>query len=61
MKNNELGCILDVGVKCPVCPWSGKIGDTEPDVDGDGSPGCPNCLCNVVLHQQEIPRVLIVV
>ena len=40
--------ITEVKVKCPVCGWKGTIIDAEPDVDGDGSPGCPICLCNVI-------------
>lgn len=30
-----------------ICPYCGKIatvGDCEPNIDGDGSPGCPKCL-----------------
>ena len=48
MRNHDLSSILDIEVKCPVCGWKGMIRDTEPDVDGDGSPGCPQCLCNVI-------------
>ena len=44
MKNDKLESILDAAVKCPACDWNGTIRDAEPDVDGDGSPGCPKCL-----------------
>lgn len=27
---------------CP-CGWYGTVGDCEPDIDGDGSLGCPEC------------------
>ena len=53
MRNDKLGSILDAKVKCPVCGWNGTIGDAEPDVDGDGSPGCPKCLCNVIIVQAK--------
>jgi len=36
--------ITDVKVRCPKCGWRGTIGDCEPDVDGDGNLGCPECL-----------------
>lgn len=41
--------ILEVHVKCPVCNWKGTVFDAEPDVDGEGSPGCPRCLCSVII------------
>jgi len=41
--------ISDAKVKCPACGWKGTVNDCEPDVDGDGSPGCPVCLCNVIM------------
>lgn len=28
---------------CPSCGWTGTVRDCEPDVDGDGSLGCPKC------------------
>jgi len=28
---------------CIMCGWWGKVGEMEPDVDGDGSLGCPIC------------------
>ena len=53
MRNHELRSILDVKVKCPACGWSGTVGDAEPDVDGDGSLGCPKCLCNVIAESAK--------
>ncbi len=38
-----LTSILDVKVQCGLCRWKGQVRDCEPDVDGDGSLGCPEC------------------
>jgi len=38
--------ITEVKMKCPVCGWTGKLFDTEPD--NEGSPCCPKCMCNVI-------------
>lgn len=38
-----LPTITSVPCKCPQCDWRGCVGDCEPDVDGDGSLGCPRC------------------
>ena len=46
--------ITEVKVRCPVCGWAGTIGDAEPDVDGEGSPGCPECLCNVSITETRL-------
>lgn len=35
--------ITDVVVACSKCGWVGRIENTEPDVDGDGNLGCPDC------------------
>ena len=35
--------IGDVRVACPACGWGGVVDECEPDVDGDGSLGCPKC------------------
>lgn len=43
LKDNILPSILDVACICS-CGWCGTIGECEPDVDGDGSLGCPECL-----------------
>jgi len=29
---------------CKKCGWWGTVSETEPDVDGDGGLGCPQCL-----------------
>lgn len=35
--------IEDVRCICPKCTWVGTVYECEPDVDGDGSLGCPKC------------------
>ncbi len=40
--------ILDVKLKCPKCGLEATVGDAEPDVDGEGSLGCPKCLSVMV-------------
>ncbi len=40
----ELKSILDVKLKCPACCLITTVGEAEPDIDGDGSLGCPRCL-----------------
>lgn len=35
--------ITDYPCKCE-CGWTGTVWDCEPDIDGDGSLGCPVCL-----------------
>lgn len=37
------GLILLQRMKCPKCSWTGTVHECEPDVDGDGSLGCPRC------------------
>jgi hypothetical protein len=34
--------ITEVPCKCE-CGWAGTVWDCEPDIDGDGSLGCPVC------------------
>jgi len=41
--NEPLTPIGAVRVYCPACGWTGRVNDCEPDVDGDGSLGCPRC------------------
>jgi len=36
--------IVNVMMRCLKCGWIGAVLDCEPDVDGDGSLGCPKCL-----------------
>ncbi len=40
-------------VICPKCGWTGTIGDCEPDVDGDGNIGCPECLTVVIIDHNS--------
>ncbi|KKK92034.1 hypothetical protein LCGC14_2706970 [marine sediment metagenome] len=39
----KLKSILDVKLRCPECALVVKVGAAEPDIDGDGSLGCPRC------------------
>jgi len=32
-----------VAVSCSNCGWAGTVDDTLPDIDGEGSLGCPKC------------------
>ncbi len=41
--------ITEAKVKCPVCNWKGTLGESELDVDGEGSPGCPLCWCSLIM------------
>lgn len=43
-----LRSILDVPFECLACGWKGPAVETEPDVDGDGRMGCPQCNTVVV-------------
>lgn len=45
--------ITEDKVICPTCNWEGTVADAEPDVDDDGSLGCPRCLC-VVMHRLKL-------
>lgn len=38
----HLPSICDVPLQCS-CGWSGTVGKAEPDIDGDGGLGCPDC------------------
>ena len=42
--NEPLTPIGAVRVYCPACRWTGRVDDCEPDVDDEGSLGCPRCL-----------------
>lgn len=46
-----LSSILDVPMKCELCGIVSCAGDCEPDVDGDGSLGCPISDCGGVCHE----------
>lgn len=45
--------ILEVPMECSKCDWRGIVDDCEPDVDGDGSLGCPKCGSICIEHAQE--------
>lgn len=47
----KLGSILDVLMICPLCDAISTVGTCEPDVDGDGSLGCPQADCGGVVHE----------
>lgn len=38
-----MNSITDALCYCFVCDWAGTVYDCLPDVDGDGSLGCPCC------------------
>lgn len=44
-----LRSITDVLMRCPLCGKIQRVGDSEPDVDGDGSSGCNVADCGGVL------------
>ena len=41
--NRRLQSITSIFCRCKKCRWYGTVGQCEPDVDGDGSLGCPKC------------------
>ena len=47
--------ILRVGCVCPKCKWIGQVKQCEPDVDGDGSIGCPKCFTVVKTEIDNCP------
>ena len=49
---SHLGSIMDVPMKCPLCGTITRLGDCEPDVDGDGSPGCPLPDCGGIVKAE---------
>lgn len=48
--------ILAVSVQCGVCGWAGIVKECEPDVDGNGSLGCPRCR-NIVQVNEPLQRL----
>ena len=49
----SLGSILDVPMKCELCGTVTRLGDCEPDVDGDGSLGCPLPDCGGIAKEDS--------
>jgi len=39
----QLRSIAMVPCRCDVCGWRGTVSRAVPDIDGDGSLGCPVC------------------
>jgi hypothetical protein len=55
-KMTELRSILDVPMKCELCGAVTRAGDCEPDVDGDGSLGCPLPDCGGIVREEKPER-----
>ena len=49
------GSILRQHMRCPACSWTGSVNECEPDVDGDGSLGCPRCNAIVESNAEAKP------
>ncbi len=52
--------ILEVKMKCPECMLITTVDLCEPDIDGDGSLGCPRCLAvdkKKIVVQELIPKL----
>jgi hypothetical protein len=47
LRSGTLPSIGSVPVYCPKCHWRGTVYDMEPDIDGEGSLGCP--VCNTII------------
>lgn len=54
MRNHDKPSILDVKMTCRHCGWVGTLYDAEPDTDGDGAPGCPDCFKLVETQDKEV-------
>ena len=53
--------ILDVKLKCPECTLITTVDLAEPDIDGEGSLGCPRCLQvekKKVVMEEFVPKEL---
>lgn len=46
-----LTSILDVPIVCQLCGSTCRAGDCEPDVDGEGSLGCPVTDCGGIMQE----------
>ena len=51
----DLPSITDTPAVCETCEWQGTAGECEPDIDGDGSLGCPRCGAVVVCEGDGEP------
>ena len=54
---SNLGSIMDAVLVCPRCHVETTVGNAEPDIDGEGSLGCPYCLTQqrkVVLIESKV-------
>ena len=45
--------IIDVKTKCSKCKWKGTVKDCEPDIDNDGSLGCPVCSSIITIEKNN--------
>lgn len=54
----EMKSITSQRCGCLNCNWAGTVGDCEPDVDGDGSLGCPQCGEVVTIYADRHPMKL---
>lgn len=45
--------ILDAELICEMCQTVSRVGDCEPDVDGDGSLGCPLPDCGGTMLERK--------
>ena len=52
----KLDKAIGMEVKCPVCSWQGTLKNALSNIDGEGSPGCPVCLCNVIAVKVRLKR-----
>ena len=46
-----LTSILDAPLRCQLCGKVSRAGDCEPDIDGDGSLGCPEPDCGGTMQE----------
>lgn len=51
-----LPSILDVVLVCERCGQLNRVADCEPDVDGDGSLGCPVADCGGKMRERGAPQ-----
>lgn len=48
-----LGSITDALLECRSCGKISRVGDCEPDIDGDGRYGCPVPDCGGVMGEMQ--------